>query len=137
MAEEAEASLRYFQMRFRLKGSGRHTAEKIFAEALRETLEHAEALAQHIQTLGHVPVLHIDLALSGDRMGADEALAEAIDIEQQALDAYKEFLPKVAGEPALEDFIRKQIDVEYAHVEELREALRARGSLTLVKKPGE
>ena len=137
MAEETEAFLRYFQMRFRVEGRGRRAAQKIFANALRETLEHAEAIAQQIQLLGHVPTLHIDLALGGDRIGAEEALAEAIDIEQQALDAYTEFLPQVIGETALEAFIRKQIEIEQAHVEELRDELRARRSLALVKKPAE
>ena len=50
------------------------------------------------------------------RSGADEALAEALDVEQQALAAYQEFLPHVAGHPALETFIRKQIEVETEHV---------------------
>jgi bacterioferritin (cytochrome b1) len=137
MAEETEAFLRYFQMRFRVQGRGRRAAEKFFAEALRETLEHAEALAQQIQSLGHVPILHLDLALDGDRIGAEEALAEAIEIEQQALDAYKEFLPQVAGDPVLEEFIRNQIEVERAHLEELHKVLRLRGSLELVEKPTE
>src|SRR5262245_18047356 len=34
MAEETEAFLRYFQMRFRVHGRGRRAAEKFFAEAL-------------------------------------------------------------------------------------------------------
>jgi bacterioferritin (cytochrome b1) len=137
MAEETEAFLRYFQMRFRVQGRGRRAAEKFFAEALRETLEHAEAIAQQIQSLGHVPVLHIDLALGGDPIGAEEALAEAIEIEQQALDAYKEFLPAVTGDPVLEEFIRKQIEVEKEHLEELCRVLRLRDSLVLVEKPTE
>ena len=35
MAEEAEASLRYFQIRFRLRGRGREAAEKFFDEAIK------------------------------------------------------------------------------------------------------
>jgi bacterioferritin (cytochrome b1) len=78
MAEEAEACLRYFQMRFRLRGRGRTVAEKFFEEALRETLEHADAIAQRIRSLGHIPTLNIHLSLSGGPMRSEEALAEAL-----------------------------------------------------------
>src|SRR5262245_5948272 len=132
MAEEAEAFLRYFQMRFRLRGKGRRSAEKIFEEALKETLQHAEALAKRIQRLGHVPTLHIRLSLGGEPVGSEEALAEALDIEQQALDAYREFLPRVVGDPALEEFIRRQIAIETDHVDEIREVIGDRAPLKLV-----
>jgi bacterioferritin (cytochrome b1) len=134
MAEEAEASLRYFQMRFRVRGTGRVAAEKFFEDALKETLEHADAIAQQIRLLGHVPVLQINLSLSGGPMPADEALAEALDIEQQALDAYRDFLPRVTGHPALETFIRKQIEVETEHVKEIQDVVRATAPLKLVTK---
>ncbi len=135
MAEEAEAFLRYFHMRFRLRGKGRRSAEKLFDEALKETLEHAEALAKRIQLLGHVPTLNIRLSLAGEAVGPEEALTEALEIEQQALDAYREFLPRVADDPALGEFIRKQIAVETDHVEEIREVIGDRAPLTLVNKP--
>ncbi len=134
MAEETEAFLRYFQMRFRLRGKGRRAAEKFFEEALTETLEHAESLAQQIRSLGHVPTLQIHLSLGGGPMRPEEALSEAIDIEQQALDAYKDFLPRVTGDPVLEGFILKQIEIEEKHVQELRDAIRMGTPLALVEK---
>lgn len=134
MAEEAEASLRYFQMRFRLRGKGRPQAEKFFEEALKETMEHAEAIAEQIRALGHVPTLRIDLSLSGEPMRPDEALAEALEVEQQALDAYKDFLPRVAGHPTLEAFIRQQVAIETEHVQEILNVVRAAAPLKLVAK---
>lgn len=132
MAEEAEASLRYFQMRFRLRGSGRAAAEKFFEDALTETLEHANAIAQQIRALGHIPRLHINLSLDGGPIGPAEALAEALDVEQQALDAYKDFLPRAAGHSALEAFIRAQIAVETEHVQEILTIVAAARPLKLV-----
>ena len=41
MAEETEASLRYFQIRFRLRGIDREAAEMFLDNGLKETLEHA------------------------------------------------------------------------------------------------
>lgn len=134
MAEEAEASLRYFQMRFRLRGIDRRAAEGFFEGALRETLEHAEAIARQIRSLGHIPKLHINLSLHGGPMRFEDALAEALDVEQQALDAYKEFLPRVAGHPGLEAFIRRQIEVETEHVQEILDAVRAGGPLKVVAR---
>ncbi|MBI3403579.1 MAG: ferritin-like domain-containing protein [Acidobacteria bacterium] len=135
MAEEAEACLRYFQMRFRLRGKGRAAAEKFFDEALKETLEHADAIARQIRSLGHVPTLRINLSLSGGPMRPEDALAEALEVEQQALDAYEEFLPRVSGHGALEDFIRRQIAVETEHVQEILEVVREAAPLKLVAKP--
>ena len=134
MAEETEACLRYFQMRFRLRGRGRQAAERFFDEALKETLEHADAIAQQIRSLGHIPRLQVHLSLDGGPIRVDEALAEALDVEQQALAAYQEFLPHVAGHPALETFISKQIEVETEHVQEIRRIVSPAAPLQLVRK---
>jgi len=135
MAEEAEASMRYFQMRFRLRGRGRETAEKFFEEAIKETLEHAELIAKQIQALGHMPSLQISLSVEGGPMAPEDALGEALDVEQAALEAYQEFLPRVAGHPALEPFIRQQIAIETEHVQDLQEVLRSFGNIKLVARP--
>ncbi len=119
MAEELEAFLRYFQMRYRLRGVDRLAADKLFEEGTRETLEHAEAIAKQIRALGHVPRLKIDLELRGGPTNLQEALAEMLEVERQALDAYKEVLPRATGDTMLEDFIRKQISVETEHVQEI------------------
>ena len=135
MAEETEACLRYFQMRFRLRGPREREAGQFFDGAIKETLEHAEALAKQIAALGHVPKLTIKLSLGGDRVRPVEALSEALDIEQQALDAYRDFLPRVAGHGTLEAFIRKQIETESDHVDAIRAIVRSASPLNLVSKP--
>jgi len=135
MAEEAEACLRYFQIRFRLRGIDRQAAEPFFQSGLRETLEHAEAIANQIRALGEIPRLNVNLSLGGDPMRLEDALAEALDVEQQALDAYKDFLPRVLGDPILEEFVRKQIELETEHVEEIDQALRAGSPLKILAKP--
>jgi bacterioferritin (cytochrome b1) len=123
MAEEVEAFLRYFQMRFRLKGIDRLAATKFFEDAMQETLEHAEAIAKQIRSMGQTPTLRISLGVEGGPVSLAEALAETLAVEQQALDAYKEFLPRVQGDPVLEDFIRKQIAIETEHVQEISQLM--------------
>ncbi|MGD0060380.1 MAG: ferritin-like domain-containing protein [Verrucomicrobiia bacterium] len=123
MAEELEAFLRYFQMKYRLRGVDRLAAEKLFDEGTRETLEHAEAIAKQIRVLGHIPHIKIELELRGGPTNLQDALAEMLEVERQALDAYKEVLPHVTGDTMLEDFIRKQISVETEHVQEIASLL--------------
>jgi bacterioferritin (cytochrome b1) len=135
MAEEAEACLRYFQMRFRLRGKDYLAAAQFFEDAVKETLEHATSIAQQIRALGHIPTLRISLSLGDGPMRLETALAEALDVEQQALDAYKDFLPRVTGDPVLEEFIRRQVEVETEHVQEIRDFVNDRGTVKLVPKP--
>ena len=135
MAEEVEACLRYFQMRFRLRGKDYLTAAQFFEDAIKETLDHADSIAQQIRALGHIPTLRINLSLGDGPMRLETALAEALDVEQQALDAYKDFLPQVAGDPVLEEFIRRQVEVETEHVQEIRDFVHARGTVKLLAKP--
>jgi bacterioferritin (cytochrome b1) len=98
-------------------------------------MEHANSIAQQIHSLGHIPTLRVNLSLGGGPMRLEAALAEALDVEQQALDAYKEFLPRVAGDPVLEEFIRKQVEVETEHVQEIRDFVQAKGKVKLVANP--
>ncbi len=123
MAEELEGFLRYFQMRYRLKGIDRLAADKFFSHALEETLEHAEEIAKQIRSLGETPRLNINLSAAGGPTNLTEALQETLAVEQQALDAYKEMLPRVTGDPVLEDFIRKQIATETEHIQEIKTLL--------------
>jgi bacterioferritin (cytochrome b1) len=110
-------------MKYRLRGVDRLAAEKLFDEGTRETLEHAEAIAKQIRVLGHIPHIKIELELRGGPTNLQDALAEMLEVERQALDAYKEVLPHVTGDTMLEDFIRKQISVETEHVQEIASLL--------------
>lgn len=134
MAEEAEACLRYFQMRYRLTSKDYAAVEHLFDEAIKETLEHAAAIAAHTKALGHIPTLRIDLTLGGGPIRLEAALAEALDVEQQALDAYRDLLPRVAGDARLEAFVRQQIEVETGHMEEMRAFAQTHATVTLAPR---
>lgn len=123
MAEELEAGLRYFQMRYRLNDTDRRAMQDFFDKALVETLEHADAIAQRIRALGQMPRIRVNLTVTGGPTSVPEALAEMLEVEQQALDAYKDLLPAVSGDVVLEEFLRKQIAVETEHVQEIQARL--------------
>ena len=133
MAEETEACLRYFQMRFRLGDKDYAAAQPFFEDAIKETMEHATMIAEQIRSLGHIPTLRVKLSLGGSAIGLDVALAEALDVEQQALEAYKDLLPRVEGDPILEPFIRRQVEIESEHVEEIRAFIRSKGTVKLLR----
>lgn len=134
MAEEAEACLRYFHMRFRLREEEYALAARFFEDAVKETLEHAASIAEQIRSLGHVPTLRINLSLGGGPVRLEAALGEALEVEQQALDAYKDLLPRVAGDPVLEPFIRRQVEVETEHVDEIRDFVKTNGVVKLLPR---
>ena len=119
MAEELEAYLRYFQLRYRLRGAELLMAATFFEKAMEETQEHAAAIAKHIRLLGKTPHIKINLNVDGGPIRLKDAIQEALVFEQQALDAYKEMLPRVVGDTGLEDFIRAQIATETEHVQEI------------------
>jgi bacterioferritin (cytochrome b1) len=119
MAEELEAFLRYFQLRYRLRGVELLAAETFFEKAMEETVDHANQIARHIRSLGQTPRINVKLEVGGGSLRLKEVLNDALIFEQQALDAYKDLLPRVEGSPALEDFVRKQIAIESEHVQEI------------------
>jgi bacterioferritin (cytochrome b1) len=134
MAEEVEACLRYVQMRFRLRGNDHRAAATFFENAIKETMEHATSIGEQIRALGHIPTLRISLVLGGGPIRLETALAEALDVEQQALDAYKDFLSRVAGDSVLGQFISSQVEVETEHVQEIRDFVRAKSLVRLVPR---
>ena len=65
-------------------------------------------------------------------MRLEAALTEALEVGQQALDAYTDLLPRVLDDPALADFIRRQVEVETEHVRTIREFAEAKSTMKLV-----
>jgi bacterioferritin (cytochrome b1) len=123
MAEELEAGLRYFQIRYRLTEADRLAAKDFFDKAQAETFEHADAIAQHLRAHGQTPRIRINLTVTGGPVTLAEALGEMLEVEKQALDAYQDLLPSVTGDKVLEDFLRQQIAVETEHVQEIQARL--------------
>lgn len=119
MAEELDAFLRYFHLRFCLRDADRMAAESFFDKAMDETLAHAKAIASQIRLLGASPKVNIRLEAEGGALDVKGALDDALIFEQQALDAYRDMLPRVANHPPLRDFIRQQILTESEHVTEI------------------
>ncbi len=121
LAEELEASLRYFHLAMTVRGMDRLLVKDILMENMKETVEHAGMLAEKILQLGEAPKIEIKLELPAEKTTAQEALRTAVTVERAALEAYRELLEKVEkeGNVVLEEFARAQVALESEHVSEL------------------
>ena len=120
-AEEIEASLRYLHMAATVTGLDRLIVRKTLLENMNETLEHAQSIADKMLQMGGIPKLELRVSLEPKKTTATEAIRVAMEVEQAALDAYRELLDKVGdSDMELEEFLRAQVAVESEHVAELK-----------------
>lgn len=120
-AEEVEAATRYVHLSACVRGMDRLAVQRILDEGVRETMEHAQVIAQKIRALGGVPKLDIHVQCAAEPLTARDALRQALTFEEAALECYQDLLRKVEGDVALEEFVRSQIAVESEHVAQLRD----------------
>ncbi len=118
-AEEVEAAIRYLHLAMTVKGLDRLIVRDTLFENMKETIEHAQMIADKILQLGGVPSLQLKLNLAPEKSSGAEAIRTALIFEQAALDAYSELLEHVKGDPRLEEFVRSQVAVESEHVAQL------------------
>lgn len=120
-AEEVEAALRYLHLANAVRGLDRLVVEKVLKEGFEETIHHAGVIARKIRSLGHVPRLEVNLSCDARPLSGEEAIRQALTVEEAALEAYHDALRNAEGDVSMEEFIRSQIAVESEHVAELRE----------------
>ncbi|MBN2492328.1 MAG: ferritin-like domain-containing protein [Planctomycetes bacterium] len=118
-AEEIEAAIRYLHLAVTVKGLDRLLVQKVLLANMRETIEHAQTIANKIVQLGGVPSLELRLSLAPRKASGAEAIRTALAFEHAALDAYRELLDTIHDDVPLEEFIRKQVEVEAQHAAEL------------------
>ena len=90
-----------------------------------ESLTHAEAVGEHITSLGEHPTLKISDLLETHKHSTEDILNECLEHEKEAIKAYYELLHNVEGDSImLEEFARTQIAAEEMHEAELKKMLR-------------
>ena len=122
-AEEVEAAVRYLYLANAVRGLDRLSVEPVLKSGFQETIQHAEVIARKIRSLGHVPKLEISVSCPSEALRGEDAIRQALTVEEAALEAYQDCLRRVEGDVGLEEFVRTQIAVESEHVAELRELL--------------
>ncbi|MFQ5655365.1 MAG: ferritin-like domain-containing protein [Planctomycetota bacterium] len=119
-AEEIEAGIRYLLLAVTVRGLERITVQSILLDNMKETLDHAQQVAEKILQLGGNPSLDLRLSLPPEKPTGVDAVRTALIFEQAALDAYRELLEKVSrdgdDDVVLEEFLRAQVALESEHV---------------------
>ena len=127
---EAELAgiVRYTHYSFMIFGFHRIAIVQWLRAQASESLLHATEAGEMITSLGGHPSLAIGPLLDTHRHDLGDILAEALDHETAALDLYRELIPLVDGKSVmLEEYARKMIGTEEAHVGEVRKMLRGTG----------
>ena len=112
-------SIGYGLVRHDLGMLERLTVRETLVENMRETLEHAQVVADKILQLGGVPGLDLKLHIPPERTTGADAIRTALTVEQAALDAYRDLLERVTDDVVLEEFLRAQVALESEHVAQL------------------
>ena len=95
-----------------------------------EGLTHALQAGEHITSMGGHPSLRIGKLLETQRHDIDQILREAMDHEQEGVDAYRKLLDLVRDRDVmLEEYARKMVHDEEVHISEIEKMLRRPGKL--------
>ncbi len=122
---ELAGVVKYTHYAFMVQGPYRLSVVTWLRAQANESLTHAEAVGEHITSLGEHPTLKISDLLETHKHSTEDILNECLEHEREAIKAYYELLEAVNGESImLEEYARTQIAMEEMHEAELKKMLR-------------
>ena len=122
---ELAGVVKYTHYAFMVQGPYRLTVVEWLRSQAQESLTHAEAVGEHITSLGEHPTLKISDLLETHKHSTEDILNECLQHEKEAIKAYYELMKNVGSESImLEEFARTQIALEEMHESELKKMLR-------------
>lgn len=122
---ELAGVVRYTHYAFMVQGPYRLSVVQWLREQALESLTHAEAVGEHITSLGEHPTLKISDLLETHKHSTEDILNECLEHEREAIKAYYKLLKTVeGGSIMLEEYARGQIATEEMHEAELKKMLR-------------
>ena len=122
---ELAGVVKYTHYAFMVQGPYRLTVVEWLRSQAQESLTHAEAVGEHITSLGEHPTLKISDLLETHKHSTEDILNECLQHEKEAVKAYYELMNNVGSESImLEEFARTQIALEEMHESELKKMLR-------------
>ena len=121
---ELAGVVKYTHYAFMVQGPYRLSVVEWLRAQAQESLMHAEAVGEHITSLGEHPTLKISDLLETHKHSTEDILNECLEHEREAIKAYYNLLKNVQdGSIMLEEFARSQIAAEEMHEAELRKML--------------
>tara|TARA_B100000959_G_scaffold73788_1_gene78375 strand:- start:2561 stop:3013 length:453 start_codon:yes stop_codon:yes gene_type:complete len=122
---ELAGVVKYTHYAFMVQGPYRLSVVQWLRQQAQESLVHAEAVGEHITSLGEHPTLKIGDLLETHKHTTEDILDECLQHEREAIKAYYELLKNVEGDSImLEEFSRTQIAAEEMHEAEVKKMLR-------------
>ena len=122
---ELAGVVRYTHYALMVQGPYRLSVVSWLREQATESLTHAEAVGEHITSLGEHPTLKIGELLETHKHSTEDILNECLDHERSAIKAYYKLLKNIEGESImLEEFSRTMIATEEMHEAELKKMLK-------------
>jgi bacterioferritin len=127
---ELAGVVRYTHYSFMIFGHARIPIMSWMRGQADESLQHAYAAGEHITALGGHPSLKIGQLLETEKHDIDSILRESLEHEKGGLACYRGLLELAEGKSIhLEEYARKMIHDEEAHIAEVDKMLRRPGSL--------
>jgi bacterioferritin len=122
---ELAGVVRYTHYAFMVQGPYRLSVVQWLRDQALESLTHAEAVGEHITSLGEHPTLKISDLLETHKHSTEDILNECLEHEREAIKSYYVLLKAVeGGSIMLEEYARTQIAMEEMHEAELKKMLR-------------
>lgn len=121
LAVEYAAVIQYSQASFLVSGTDREVFMEMFREEAGEALNHARDAGDWVVSYGGVPV--VEPAPVRQSADLDEMLRQAVDLEQQALNAYQQALRHVGDEEedaGLRNYLEDMCETELRDLLELK-----------------
>ncbi|HXY97123.1 MAG TPA: ferritin-like domain-containing protein [Steroidobacteraceae bacterium] len=127
---ELAGLVRYLHYSFMIFGHNRIPIVAWLRGQADESQAHAVQAGEHITNLGGHPSLRIGSLLETHKHNVDEILREALSHEEEGLVEYRKLLDQVSGRSImLEEYARKQIAAEEAHLADIGKMMRKPGSI--------
>lgn len=127
---ELAGVVRYTHYSFMVFGHARIPIVSWLRKEAEESLRHAEEAGELLTSLGGHPSLKIGSLLETHRHDIDAILKESLEHEREGLELYHRLLREVAGgSVSIEEYARKMIAREEAHLSEIEKMLRRPGEL--------
>lgn len=125
LEHELAGVVKYTHYAFMVQGPYRLSVVQWLREQALESLAHAEAVGEHVTSLGEHPTLKISDLLETHKHSTEDILNECLEHEREAIKSYYKLLNNVKdGSIMLEEFARTQIAAEEMHEAELKKMLR-------------
>jgi|TARA_B110000263_G_scaffold55718_1_gene47177 bacterioferritin len=122
---ELAGVVRYTHYTFMVQGPYRLSVVGWLREQAKESLMHAEAVGEHITSLGEHPTLNIGELLETHKHSTEDILNECLEHERSAISAYYSLLKTINSESImLEEFSRTMIATEEMHEAEIKKMLK-------------